>query len=305
MLLYECLFSFSSKIERLTIVLEVIFLKPAILLQSDFSLTWGAVASMKGVIKTVDPELEIIDICHDIPKFNTFVASYFLRQVLPYWPANTIAVSVVDPGVGTPRKAAIAKMHGGQIVITPDNGTLTHMKKHVGSVREIDDSFDLRGAGSVFDGRDKFAYVAALLASGQKKFEEIGHEYDISEIIECEEYSIQPKLEKNKVQGFVMMENKHFGGIEFNIKNRDFDNCDFNFGDHVQIVITREKHVVYHDIVEYNKAFGFVPIGKPILYPGSSGFMSLDVNQGSLLDKYPLIDMGKEYEVIITKDKDD
>lgn len=273
----------------------MILLKPTILLQSDFSLTWGAVASMKGVIKTVDPELDIVDLCHDVPKFNTFVASYYIRQVSPYWPAKTIIVSVVDPGVGTKRRACAAKTHGGKIIITPDNGTLTHMKKHCAEVREIDERFDLRNAGSVFDGRDKFAYVAALLASGQKKFNEIGEAYDLSEVVECEEYNIRAKLERHHVKGFVMMENKHFGGIEFNIRNRDFDNCDFSYGDKVKITITREGHVVYDGITEYNKAFGFVDIGQPILYPGSSGYISLDLNQCSLLEKYPLIAMGKEY----------
>ena len=117
-------------------------MKPVILLQTDFSLTWGAVASVKGVIKQVDPTLEIEDLCHDIRKFDPWEASLSLGTVVPYWPAGTIVVSVVDPGVGTDRKACVALLQNGTYVITPDNGTLTHLKHGIGikAVRELDPS---------------------------------------------------------------------------------------------------------------------------------------------------------------------
>lgn len=114
-------------------------MKPFLLLQTDFSNTWGAVASMKGVIKLVDPALEIYDLCHDIKAFDPWEASLSLAAAEPYWPAGTVIVSVVDPGVGTARRACAALLRDGTYVVTPDNGTLTHLKHGVGiqTVREI------------------------------------------------------------------------------------------------------------------------------------------------------------------------
>ena len=147
-------------------------MKPVILIQTDFSLSWSAVAQMKGVMKQVDPELEIVDQCHDIKTFDPWEASLSLQATEPYWPKGTIFVSVVDPGVGTARRTCAARLKDGMIIITPDNGSLTHVAKYHGiqTVREIDETINrLHGQGtdetSVFHGRDLFGYCAARLAS--------------------------------------------------------------------------------------------------------------------------------------------
>ena len=88
-------------------------MKPAILIQTDFSQTWSGVAQMKGVMKIVDPSLEIIDLCHDIKQFDPWEASLSLEAAEPYWPKGTIFVSVIDPGVGTSRRACAAKLKDG------------------------------------------------------------------------------------------------------------------------------------------------------------------------------------------------
>ena len=147
------------------------FDKPILVFQTDFTYAEGAVSSMYGVVKTVDRELEIFDGTHQIPQYDTWSASYRLYQSLQFWPKGTIYVSVVDPGVGTARKACVAKTVDGYYVVTPDNGALTHVKKFIGieSVREIDESVNrlqsTRGV-AIFHGRDLFGYTAARLASG-------------------------------------------------------------------------------------------------------------------------------------------
>jgi S-adenosylmethionine hydrolase len=65
------------------------------------------------------------DLTHEIPPYNIWEAAYRLRQTVPYWPAGTVFVSVVDPGVGTERKSVVLKTRTGQYIVTPDNGTLT------------------------------------------------------------------------------------------------------------------------------------------------------------------------------------
>ena len=107
-------------------------MKPILVFQTDFTYKEGAVAAMYGVVKSVDRTLEIIDGTHEIPKFDTWSASYRLSQYMKFWPKGTIFVSVVDPGVGTKRRAAVAKTKDGYYIVTPDNGSLTHIKRNIG-----------------------------------------------------------------------------------------------------------------------------------------------------------------------------
>ena len=158
--------------------------KPMLVFQTDFTYKEGAVCAMYGVVKSVDRTLEIIDGTHELPQYDTWSASYRLYQSMKFWPEGTIFVSVVDPGVGTSRKACVARTKDGYYIVTPDNGSLTHIKKYVGieEVREIDETINrLHGKGTegvaIFHGRDLFGYCAARLASGMITYEQVGKEY--------------------------------------------------------------------------------------------------------------------------------
>ena len=231
-------------------------MKPCILLQTDFSLTWSAVASMKGVIKIVDSALDVQDICHEIKKFDPWEASMSLNTVEPYWPKGSIFVSVVDPGVGTERRACVALLNDGNYVVTPDNGTLTHLLYRVGvkAIREIDETIN-RYQGqeevSVFHGRDIFAYCAARLASGCITFEQVGKEYPVEEIVTCEEFHKKPILGKRSASGFIQSGLKHFGGIQINITNEEWKQCGFELGDMVHTVIMYNGKAVFEKDILY------------------------------------------------------
>ena len=106
-------------------------MKPLVF-QTDFGLVDGAVSAMYGVAYTVSPNLKIHDLTHDITPFNIWEASYRLIQTINYWPEGTVFVSVVDPGVGSARRSIAVKTTAGQYIITPDNGTLTHIKRMTG-----------------------------------------------------------------------------------------------------------------------------------------------------------------------------
>ena len=120
--------------------------KGLMVFQSDFGVKDGAVSAMKGVACGVDPNLKLYDLTHEIPAFNIWEASYRLWQTVPYWPAGTVFVSVVDPGVGTNRKSVVAAPKTGQYIVTPDNGTLTMVAEKLGldAVREIDETKNRR-----------------------------------------------------------------------------------------------------------------------------------------------------------------
>lgn len=161
--------------------------KPCIAMQTDFGLGGGG--AMYGVCKTVDMELQVYDISHVIPKFNVQRASESLASVLPFWPKGTVFVSVVDPGVGTERRASVARTCNGYYIVTPDNGTLTDVNRKFGieAIRVIDEKVNrLKGTEktSIFHGRDLFAYCAARLASGVIDFAGVGPEYPVGEIVE-------------------------------------------------------------------------------------------------------------------------
>ena len=117
-------------------------MKNALVFQTDFGLADGAVSAMYGVAHKVDSELKIFNLTHDIPQYNIWEASYRLIQTIMYWAEGTVFVSVVDPGVGTDRKSVVVKTATGQYIVTPDNGTLTHVKRMCGIVeaREIDEN---------------------------------------------------------------------------------------------------------------------------------------------------------------------
>ncbi|MBQ9328119.1 MAG: SAM-dependent chlorinase/fluorinase [Solobacterium sp.] len=283
-------------------------MKPIIVLQTDFSNTWNAVASMKGVIKLVDKELEIVDLCHEIKQFDPWEASLSLASTVPYWPDDTIFVSVVDPGVGTTRRAAAAKLNNGIVVITPDNGTLTHLKYHPGiaEVREIDETvnrFHPEEEVEVFHGRDLFGYTAAKLASGRISFAGIGPVYPVEEIVECEEYHRKPILGDRMAKGYVMTGLKHFGGVQFNITNAEWKGLGIAEGTNVRVCITHNGKTVFNEDVLYAASFGAVPIGAPVLYCGSSRYLSLDCNQGNFMDTYG-VGFGNGWNVELTGGKE-
>ena len=246
---------------------------------------------MKGVCKQVDPTLECVDITHEIEQYNIMAASRELIYVMPFWPKGTIFVSVVDPGVGTDRKASVALLSDGNYVVTPDNGTLTHIFYEIGikEIREIDESVN-RYPGTedvaVFHGRDLFAYTAARLAAGVITYEEVGPAYPAGEIVLFEESLLKAQIEVGAVNGFVLSVSDPFGSIALNVLSADFRKAGFAHGDVVHVTLAREDKIYFEKDVLYAKSFGFVPVGAPILFDSSTNYIELGINQGNFKEKY-------------------
>ena len=271
-----------------------------IVFQSDFTYKEGAVAAMYGVVKQVDPNLEIIDLTHEIPKFDIWSASFRLHQVVPFWPKGTVFVSVVDPGVGTARKACVAKTKSGQYIVTPDNKTLTHVAKFIGlaEIREIPAS--LRFASpyktAVFHGRDVFGYVGALLASGQMKFEDIGVVYEDFQSYFLEE----ARIEEDKLVGIVEIMDPNFGNAWTNIPIAWAKNLDIEFEDLVEVNIYEKDRLALQVIVPYKSTFGGVHINEAVLYANELECLALAINQGSFINTYN-IKQGPDWCICIKK----
>ena len=277
-------------------------MKPLIVLQTDFSLDWPFVATMKGVIKQIDRELEIIDGSHTITQFSILEGSQQLNYMEPFFPKGTIFVSVVDPGVGTSRKASVAKLKDGNIVITPDNGSLSHVVDSVGvdKIYEISPEYRYQGteAVSVFHGRDIFGYVAALLASGKVELEKIGKEYAIDDIVLLDPIYLRAKVETKEITGIVSNVSDPFGSIVFNILTQDFNDIGYRMGENIHITLKENDHIYFDQDVYYGDSFGSVGLLEPILFNSSSNYISLGLNQGSFKNQYH-IKAGKNFTVEI------
>ena len=280
-------------------------MKPILVYQTDFTYKEGAVCAMYGVVKSVDRELEIIDGTHEIPNYDTWSASYRLHQSMSFWPEGTIFVSVVDPGVGTSRRACVAKTGDGYFVVTPDNGSLTHLMHWVGisEVREIDESVNrLRGKNteevSVFHGRDLFSYCAAKLASGKITYEEVGPQYPVDEIVL---HAIQqPVIKEGEAHGIFEINDPNFGNLWTNFPLKLFLEAGFNYGDHLQLTVRNEGEIVFSQKVLFHQSFGFANKGDVILYNNELMRVAVAVNQGSFSETYHL-GFGPDWQVDISR----
>ena len=280
-------------------------MKPILVFQTDFTYKEGAIGAMYGVVKSVDRELEIIDATHEIPQYDIWSASYRLYQYVRFWPQGTIFVSVVDPGVGTQRRACVALTSDGYTVVTPDNGTLTHLKKHVGitEVRQIDESVNrLRGKDtedtSVFHGRDLFAYCAARLASGIITYQQVGSAYDPQEIVALPIH--EPLWDGKKVRGIIDINDPNFGNLWTNIPVQVFAQAGFAYGERLQLTIHHKGKVIFSAAALFQKSFGFVKRGEVLIYTNELKYIGLAINQGNFSKKYR-IGYGADWQVEFEK----
>ncbi len=280
------------------------FDKPILVFQTDFTYKEGAVSSMYGVVKTVDRELEIFDGTHEIPKFDTWSASYRLMQSLPFWPEGTIYVSVVDPGVGTARRACVARTANGYYVVTPDNGTLTHIRREFGilEVREIDERVNrlasTRGV-AIFHGRDLFGYTAARLASGIIDYEGVGPAYPVDEIVMHP--VMEPLIEEGHVRGIFEIDDPNFGNLWTNIPLEDFFQAGFSYGERIHTTIRFGGKTLFDRKVLFHQSFGFAGDGEPMLYNNELMKVAMAVSRGSLEQEFGF-GFGADWVIELCKD---
>ena len=274
-----------------------------LVLQSDFGLVDGAVSAMIGVALEESPTLKIHHLTHDITPYNIFEGSYRLFQTVNYWPAGTTFVSVVDPGVGSKRKSVVAKTKKGQYIVTPDNGTLSFIKKHVGieAIREISEVENRRKDTEhsyTFHGRDVYAYTGAKLASGHISFEEVGPELKVEDIVEIQ--VVETTFADNYVSGAIDILDVRFGSLWTSITREEFYTLKPEFGDRFEVTIYNNDMLVYQNQVTYGKSFADVRIGQPILYINSLYRVGLAINQGSFAKAYN-VGVGAQWHIEIKR----
>lgn len=257
--------------------------------QSDFGLVDGAVSAMYGVAYSVEPGLKMHDLTHEITPFSIWEASYRLIQTIPYWPKETVFVSVVDPGVGSQRKSIVVKTTSGKFIVTPDNGTLTHVLRLEGisEAREIDENTNRlpnSGESYTFYGRDVYAYTGARLASGAISFEEVGQQIPVDSLVQLP--IVEPYVDGNAVCGTIDVLDVRFGSLWTNIPRKLFLSIGAQFGDRLSITIENDTRTVYRNIIQYGKSFADVYVGEALVYANSLDCMAIAINQGSFARAY-------------------
>ena len=274
--------------------------KPALVFQTDFGLKDGAVSAMKGVAFGVDEGLPMFDLTHEIPPYSIWEAAYRLHQTMEFWPAGTVFVSVVDPGVGTERTSVVALTKDGRYIVTPDNGTLTFIAETPGieAVRTIDDARH-RLAGSeqsyTFFGRDLYAYTGAKLASGAITFEDVGPLFK-GEVLRIPYRKAEVK--DGAVFGNIPVLDVQYGNVWSNIGKTLFDELKPEIGSKYDVAIFRGEEKVFGGVVPYVNTFGDVPEGKPLLYFNSLMNLSLALNMDSFAKTHG-IESGPEWSLSV------
>ncbi len=273
-----------------------------LVLQTDFGTKDGAVAAMKGVAVGISPRLVIHDLSHENTPFDIWEAAYRLRQTAPFWPAGTVFVSVVDPGVGTARKAVVVQTRSGHLFVGPDNGTWTLIAEDLGvaAVREIEVTRHHRagsGKSHTFHGRDVFALVGAELASGRITFTAVGPELapDVVRLAYA-----RPQLEGKVLIGSIPVLDPQYGNVWTNLDEAWFQKLAPKEGERFRVTVNKGERTVYAGEMPYVRTFGDVPEGAPLLYLNSLMHVAFALNMDSFARQHG-VGSGAEWNVQVEK----
>ena len=255
---------------------------PTIVFMTDFGTVDDSVAICKGVMYSIAPEVRIVDLTHQVTPFSILDGARFLYGTTPYYAPGTVFAVVVDPGVGSTRKAVVVKSKRGQYFVLPDNGLMTLVQDRDGieSVREITNRDWMIGAAlsSTFHGRDIFSPVGAHLVRGDD-WTGVGPELDVSKLVRLD---IAPaRLDERGLSGEVIATDGPFGNLVTNISGDDFLKLDYARGRAVHVTIGKNEMDI-----PFVRTFSDVPLNKPLLYIDSRGHLGLAVNQGSFAATY-------------------
>lgn len=255
---------------------------PTIVFMTDFGTVDDSVPICKGVMYSILPEVRIVDLSHQVRPFSILDGARFLFGATPYYPAGTVFTVVIDPGVGSARKAVILKSKRGQYFVLPDNGLITLVADRDGldAAREITNPAWMIGKAlsSTFHGRDIFSPAAAHLARGDD-WAQAGPALDLKSLVLLD--LKVPKIDAQGLHGEVIATDGPFGNLVTNVDAEDFLKLGYQRGDNVPITIGDSKFEL-----PFVKTFSDVALKKPLIYIDSRGRFGLAVNQASFAATY-------------------
>jgi S-adenosylmethionine hydrolase len=244
---------------------------------TDFDVKDDAVGICKAVMVGIAPDVRILDITHQSEPFNIAMGARFLAGSAPYFPKDAVFVVVIDPTVGSTRKAIIAKSRVGQFFVLPDNGLLTLVQDRDGIVaaREITNPAWMIGSGisSTFHGRDIFSPAGAHLARGDD-WTTAGPELDVAKLVRLD--LKMATIDSAGLHGKVIGTDGPFGNLVLNVPAATFRQLGYKLGDLVPVTLAGKQFAF-----PFVKTFSDVPVGKELFYIDSRGRLSLGIDQGN------------------------
>jgi S-adenosyl-L-methionine hydrolase (adenosine-forming) len=249
---------------------------------TDFGLLDDSVAICKQVMYNIDPTVRILDISHEVTPFSILDGARYLDGIRDYVPQGTVFVAVIDPGVGTSRKAIVAKSNKGNYYVLPDNGLLTYVQNHEGidAVRVITNPKWMLGdaISSTFHGRDVFSPVGAHLARGEK-WTEVGPEMPTSELVRLS--LTEARIVNGLLLAQVIGTDGPFGNLITNVSREEFARLGYMYGDRLRLTLDAREFEM-----PFVKTFGDVVIGSPLAFIDSRGRLSFSLNQTNFARTY-------------------
>jgi S-adenosylmethionine hydrolase len=240
--------------------------KALVTLLTDFGLRDHFVAAMKGVMLSLNPDLMFVDISNLIPPQDVFGGAFTLGQAWSLFPPKTVHLAVVDPGVGTARKA-LAASAGGQFFIAPDNGILRcvmEAREDFTAYEITADHYFHKPVSSTFHGRDVFAPIAAWISRGIP-LEQVGPL--VAEPVRLK-IPVAKKVREGLIQGAVLAVDQ-FGNLVTNLKPEDVPPSS-------KIILAGQR-----EITSFRTTYGEGAAGELFLVPGSTGYLEISLKNGS------------------------
>ena len=255
---------------------------PTIVFMSDFGVVDDSVALCRGVMYSVMPDVRIVDLTHEVTPFSILDGARFLYGATPYYPAGTVFVVVVDPGVGSTRKAIVAHSKRGQYFVLPDNGLLTLVDQRDGidAAREITNPDWMIGSklSSTFHGRDIFSPAGAHVARGDD-WSKVGPDVAVKDLVRLQLKAAT--VDERGLKATVIATDGPYGNLVTNVDAEDFLKLGYQRGQDVPVNVAGKEMKI-----KFVKTFSDVALGQPLLYVDSRGHIALAVNQNSFAATY-------------------
>jgi len=253
-----------------------------IVFMTDFGVVDDSVALCRGVMYSIMPDVRIVDLTHQVTPFSIPDGARFLYGATPYFPAGTVFVVVIDPTVGSTRKAIVAKSKRGQYFVLPDNGLMTLVEQRDGieGVHEITNPAWMIGSkmSSTFHGRDIFSPAGAHVARGDD-WTKAGPEVRVAALVRLELKAA--RVDDRGATAEVIATDGPFGNLVTNLDAEDFLKLGYQRGQEVAVKIGGKEMKI-----KFVRTFSDVALGQPLLYIDSRGRFAMAVNQGSFAAVY-------------------
>ena len=255
---------------------------PTIVFMTDFGVVDDSVAICRGVMYSIMPTVRIVDLSHQVTPFSILDGARYLYGATPYFPAGTVFTVVIDPGVGSTRKAVIIKSKRAQYFVLPDNGLITLVAQRDGldSAHEITNTSWMIGKAlsSTFHGRDIFSPAGAHIARGDD-WTQAGPVVDVNTLVKLDLQAA--RVDGQGLHGEIIATDGPFGNLVTNVDADDFLKLGYQRGQSVPIMIGDKKFDL-----PFVKTFSDVAVNKPLIYIDSRGHFALAVNQGNFAATY-------------------